>query len=79
MDFHTLVRELGCHGEQISRDVNGIIECQCRVVTSIAEITVLHAHLPHHCPQPLLARSEISSLIVRRVEVCRKGVSELLL
>ena len=52
---HALVREPRRHGEEVPRDVNGVVEAHGRVLTAIAQVPVLHPHLPHHGAQPLLA------------------------
>lgn len=77
--FHTLLRELGGHGEEISRDIDRVFESQAWVVTLRAQIAILHAHLPHHGPQPLLAGPQVRRLVLGGVEVGGEGIVELLL
>ena len=79
MYFHTLLRELGGHGEEISRDIDRVFESQAWVVTLRAQIAILHAHLPHHGPQPLLAGPQVRRLVLGGVEVGGEGIVELLL
>jgi len=55
------------------------LEAHAWIIAIRAQITILHTQLPDHRPKPLLACSQIGSLILGRVEVRWKSIAQLFL
>lgn len=48
MDLHALVGELGSHGNEVSRNLNWVLEGHGWILIIRAQVSILNAHLPHH-------------------------------
>ena len=74
-----MVREARSHRDEVSRDLNRVLECHSRVITAAAQRAVGDAELPNDIAQPLLGDTQLSGLGLGAVEVCGECVGKLLL